>query len=265
MDAIRTEQLTKTFNGLKAVDAVNIKAKKGEIFGILGLNGAGKTTFIKMLITLLKPTSGRAWVGGYDVVKERGEVRRCIGVVFQEPTLDIKLTAKENLDFHARMYGYDGKTRIELVTEGLKMVDLEDKANVLVEKFSGGMQRRLEIARGLMHRPEVLFLDEPTLGLDVQTRRNIWEKIKEMNEEDVTFIVSTHYMEEAEYLCHRVATMDMGKIISIGDPEELKEKFREATLEDVFLKLTGREIRDEEGSRSDFVRKAHVMWHRRRR
>lgn len=231
MDAIVAERLTKCFNGLKAVDSVTFRVREGEIFGLLGPNGAGKTTLLKMLATLLKPTSGSARVCGYDVVSDADEVRRRIGVVFQEPTLDIKLTAFENLDFHARMYGMGKEERRRRIREVLRLVGLEDKADVLVENFSGGMQRRLEIARGLLHSPEVLFLDEPTLGLDVQTRKSIWEYIKERNEEEgITVVVTTHYMEEAEFLCDRVAIIDFGKVIATGTPESLKASCGSAVI-----------------------------------
>lgn len=319
MEPIVVKNLTKTFNGFKAVDSINFTVKKGEIFGLLGPNGAGKTTTIKMLVTLLKPSSGEAKVAGYDVVKQPNMVRKNIGIVFQEPTLDLELTAKENLDFHARLYGLNKKRREERIREVLKLVDLYDKANLQVKKFSGGMQRRLEIARGLLHFPKVLFLDEPTLGLDAQTRRKIWDYIIEMKErEDVTIILTTHYIEEADKLCDRVAIIDKGKIIALDDPENLKKmvgedvvsltvndperlidelaleeirkivriddrlelsvvkgeimiprmveiaqkvgvevksvSLRKPTLEDVFIHLTGREIR-EESSKNAFWRR----------
>ena len=223
MMSIVVDGLTKNFNGFKAVDSVSFSVRKGEIFGLLGPNGAGKTTTIKILVTLLKPSSGKAEIAGYDVVKYPNMVRKNIGVVFQETTLDLELTAKENLDFHARLYGIDRKSREKRIEEVLELVDLQDKANVQVKKFSSGMQRRLEIARGLIHFPRVLFLDEPTLGLDVQTRRRIWNYIVEMRErEDVTIMLTTHYIEEAEKLCDRVAIMDRGKIIALDTPENLK-------------------------------------------
>ncbi|MBC7333733.1 MAG: ATP-binding cassette domain-containing protein, partial [Actinobacteria bacterium] len=206
MIAIEVKNLTKEFDGLKAVDNISFKVEEGEIFGLLGPNGAGKTTAIKMLTTLLHPTSGEGKVWGYDIVSERDWVRRSIGIVFQEPALDNRLTGYENLDFHARVYGLDSKTRKKRIEEVLEMVELKEKANVIVNNYSGGMQRRLEIARGLMHYPKVLFLDEPTLGLDAQTRRKIWEYILRLNEkENVTIALTTHYMEEADFLCQRVA------------------------------------------------------------
>ncbi|AEA47730.1 ATP-binding cassette domain-containing protein [Archaeoglobus veneficus] len=222
MAAISVQRLTKDFNGFRAVDSVSFDVFEGEIFGLLGPNGAGKTTTVKMLVTLLKPTSGRATVAGYDVVRQADEVRKRIGIVFQEPTLDLELTAKENLDFHGRLYGMSKEERRKRIKEVLELVELEDRANVQVKKFSGGMQRRLEIARGLMHEPEILFLDEPTLGLDAQTRRKIWEYIESLKRKGVTVVLTTHYIEEAERLCDRVAIIDSGKIIALGTPNELK-------------------------------------------
>ncbi len=223
MLAIEVKNLTKKFNGLKAVDDISFHVKEGEIFGLLGPNGAGKTTTIKILSTLTKPTNGEAVVWGFDVLRQKEEVRNSIGIVFQEPALDNRLTGYENLDFHARLYGLDRKTRQERIEEVLGMVELKEKANIIVRDYSGGMQRRLEIARGLMHYPKVLFLDEPTLGLDVQTRRRIWEYILKLNQkEKVTIILTTHYMEEADFLCQRVAIIDFGKIIVQDTPLNLK-------------------------------------------
>lgn len=224
MAAIEVRGLTKKFDGFTAVDGISFDVEYGELFSLLGPNGAGKTTTINMLCTLLNPTSGHAKVAGYDVVKERDAVRRSIGVVFQDPALDNKLTGRENLEFHAMMYGMGKRERDERIWEVLKLVELEDRADVLVEKYSGGMKRRLEIARGLIHRPKILFLDEPTLGLDAQTRRRIWDYIRRMNrEEGVTIILTTHYMEEADYLCDRVAIIDHGRIIALDTPKNLKD------------------------------------------
>ncbi|HDM25680.1 MAG TPA: ATP-binding cassette domain-containing protein [Thermoplasmatales archaeon] len=223
MNIIETFDLTKKFNSLAAVDHVSFSVKEGEIFGFLGPNGAGKTTTIKMLTTLLNPTEGTAKVCGFDIIKNRNEVRQSIGVVFQEPALDTELTGKENLDFHARMYGLDRERRVSRIEEVLRIVDLQDKKDVLVKYYSGGMKRRLEIARGLMHFPRVLFLDEPTLGLDAQTRRAIWEYIKKMNkEEKTTIFLTTHYMDEADFLCDRVAIIDHGRIIILDTIPKLK-------------------------------------------
>ena len=223
MDIIRTENLTKEFNGLTAVDNVSFSVKEGEIFGFLGPNGAGKTTTIKMLTTLLNPTKGSAEVAGFNIINERNNVRKSVGVVFQDPALDWNLTGRENLDFHARVYALDSETRKKRINEVTKLVDLEEKTNVFVKLYSGGMKRRLEIARGLMHYPKVLFLDEPTLGLDAQTRRAIWNYIKKMNkEEGTTIFLTTHYMDEADYLCDRVGIIDRGKILVIDSTTNLK-------------------------------------------
>ncbi len=224
MGIIEARNLTKRFNGLTAVDHINLDVEEGEIFGFLGPNGAGKTTTIKMLTTLLRPSEGEAKICGYDVVRQPSSVRKVIGVVFQEPALDDRLTGWENLDFHARLYGLDGRDREERIEEVLELVGLKDRAHELVENYSGGMKRRLEIARGLIHWPRVLFLDEPTLGLDVQTRRAIWEYILKLNRrEGITVFLTTHYMEEADYLSHRVAIIDHGKILAVDKPKNLKD------------------------------------------
>jgi len=222
--AILIKGLTKKFDGLTAVDAVDLDIKKGELFGLLGPNGAGKSTLIKMLTTMLKPTTGSAMVWGHDIARKRNEVRSSIGVVFQDPAIDTMLTGRENLDFHGRMYGMSGSLRKKRIEDVLALVDLSDKAETKVEDYSGGMRRRLEIARGLMHHPNILFLDEPTLGLDVQTRRHIWQYIQAMNRRDgVTIVLTTHYMEEADYLCNRVAIVDNGRIVALDTPGRLKE------------------------------------------
>ncbi len=224
MDAIIVKKLTKIFNGFTAVDNIDFVVKAGELLGLLGPNGAGKTTTINMLSTLLKATSGYGEVAGFDISKDKDAIRRSIGVVFQEPALDIKLTGKENLEFHAMMYGIGKEKRRKRIKEVLELVELTEKAGVLVEKYSGGMKRRLEIARGLIHLPKVLFLDEPTLGLDTQTRRHIWDYIKKLNKEgNVAIILTTHYMEEADYLCERIAIMDQGKIVTLDTPARLKD------------------------------------------
>ena len=226
MKVIEVTDLTKRFNSngisFAAVDQITFTVEEREIFALLGPNGAGKTTLIKILTTLLKPTSGMAKVAGFDVTKEKEKVRASIGIVFQEPALDRRLTGRENLDFHARMYGIKRGERERRVAELLKLVELEEKADIVVDKYSGGMNRRLELARGFIHHPKVLFLDEPTLGLDTQTRRRTWDYIKELNErEGVTIVLTTHYMEEAEYLCDRVGIIDRGKIIVLDSPRKL--------------------------------------------
>ena len=220
---IITDRLTKRFNDFMAVDHLSFSVKKGEIFGFLGPNGAGKTTTIKMLTTLLHPTEGTATVAGYDVTAHRNKVRKNIGVVFQEPALDTELTGRENLDYHARMYGLTREKRKARIQEVLNLVDLTEKKDVLVKFYSGGMKRRLEIARGLMHYPNVLFLDEPTLGLDAQTRRAIWAYIRQMNKkEGTTIFLTTHYMDEAEMLCDRVGIIDRGTILVMDTIHHLK-------------------------------------------
>ncbi|HJH25974.1 MAG TPA: ABC transporter ATP-binding protein [Methanophagales archaeon] len=225
---IQTIELTKKYGNIKAVDNVSLGIRRGEIFGLLGPNGAGKTTIIKMLATLLKPTSGFAEVWHHNILKEQDAVRRSIGIVFQDPSVDTELTGRENLDFHARMYGLNKEVREKRIAEVLDLVELNDRANVFVKFYSGGMQRRLEIARGLMHYPKVLFLDEPTLGLDAQTRHRIWDYIKRLNKaQKVTVVLTTHYMEEADYLCDRVAIIDHGKIIALDKPNNLKNAIGE--------------------------------------
>ena len=219
---IEVEGLAKNFNGLVAVDSVSFDVKAGEIFGFLGPNGAGKTTTINMLCTLLKPTSGSATVHGFDIMAQKNEVRESIGLVFQDPSLDDKLTGRENLDFHMVVYRVPRDVREKRAVEVLDMVGLTDRADHYVETYSGGMKRRLEIARGLLHYPAVLFLDEPTIGLDPQTRNYIWDYIEDLKKrEGITIFLTTHYMEEAEH-CDRIAIIDLGKIIALDTPEELK-------------------------------------------
>ncbi|MDP2218182.1 MAG: ATP-binding cassette domain-containing protein [Methanolobus sp.] len=221
--AIHTERITKQYDNLTAVDNIDITVEKGELFGLLGPNGAGKSTLISMLSTMLRPTSGKATVWGYDISRNPTRVRQSIGVVFQETTLDQKLTGRENLDLHGRLYGLNKKQRSERMKEVLELVELSKWENEIVQKYSGGMMRRLEIARGLMHYPNLLFLDEPTIGLDPQTRNHIWEYIRELNrDKNITMVLTTHYMEEADKLCNRIAIIDHGRIITIGTPYELK-------------------------------------------
>ena len=225
MSIISVQNLKKYYKDIKAVDDISFEVNEGEIFGFLGPNGAGKTTTIKMLVTLLRSTEGTAKVVDNDINTDPDKVRRNIGIVFQDPALDDRLTGKENLDFHARMYGMKKDKREERIKEVLKLVELEEKANVLIKYYSGGMKRRLEIARGLMHFPKILFLDEPTIGLDPQTRRSVWDYIKNLNEkEKITIFLTTHYMDEADYLCSRVAIIDHGKILVVDTPSNLKSK-----------------------------------------
>jgi ABC-2 type transport system ATP-binding protein len=221
-NVIEVEGLSKNFNGLVAVNEVSFDVKAGETFGFLGPNGAGKTTTINMLCTLLKPTSGKATVHGFDIFTHKNEVRESIGLVFQDPSLDDKLTARENLEFHMVVYRVPRSVREKRASEVLDMVSLTDRADDYVETYSGGMKRRLEIARGLLHYPKVLFLDEPTIGLDPQTRNYIWEYIEDLKKrEGITIFMTTHYMEEAEH-CDRIAIIDVGNIIALDTPEDLK-------------------------------------------
>jgi ABC-2 type transport system ATP-binding protein len=222
MNSIEIKNLTKKFAEVTAVNSISLEIRQGELFGLLGPNGAGKTTTISMLATILQPTSGTAKINNF-AIGEKDNVRKSIGIVFQDPSLDDELTGRENLDFHGRMYHMPSSLRKSRIDEVLELVDLKDKAHMKVKTYSGGMRRRLEIARGLMHHPKVLFLDEPTLGLDPQTRRNIWDYIQKLNkEEGLTIILTTHYMEEADFLCNRVAIIDHGNIIAIDTPANLK-------------------------------------------
>jgi ABC-2 type transport system ATP-binding protein len=329
MDAIKITGLSKKFDELIAVNNVDLEIAEGELFGLLGPNGAGKTTMISMLCTISRPSSGTAKVWNHDIVKEQDKVRRSIGIVFQDPSLDDNLTGKENLQFHGRLYKVPKNVMNERMADLMDLMELSDRADDLVKTYSGGMRRRLEIVRGLLHHPKVLFLDEPTLGLDPQTRRHIWEYIEKLNEsERITMLLTTHYMDEADYLCDRIAIIDHGKIVALGKPSTLKgslggdvitlatssknEKFKESllslenvtgvdfvkdairlttskgetvipkamnmareheievksvslhepTLEDVFIKFTGRRLRDETEGKKDQLKR--VIGHRRR-
>ncbi len=222
---IKTEALTKKFGKITAVNELNLEVEEGEIFGLLGPNGAGKTTLISMLCTILKPTSGRAWVNGFDIVKEPGKVRKSIGIVFQQASVDDLLTGRENLALHNLLFEVPKAIRKQRIDEVLSIVNLEKRADDFVNTYSGGMRRRLELARGIMHHPRILFLDEPTLGLDPQTREHIWDYIKELaKKECMTVLLTTHYMEEAEQLCDRVAIIDYGKIVALDSPGALKSR-----------------------------------------
>lgn len=312
------------FGSIVAVDGISFDVQEKSIFGFLGPNGAGKTTTISILCTLTAPTSGRAFLNGYDCAREASRVRNSIGIVFQDSSLDKDLTARENLMFHARLYNVEKAQRKQRVEEALRFIDLTERADSLVKTFSGGMKRRLEVARGLIHRPKVLFLDEPTLGLDPQSRANLWQYITELpRRHGVTIFMTTHYMEEAE-VCDRIAVIDRGKIIARGTPEELKEtvggdviylktadnqkameeiktlfdaevssrdgeifisglagedcvpqlirnlservlsvRMQRPTLNDVFLRLTGKEIREEAASPGDGIKEAVRSYRRR--
>jgi ABC-2 type transport system ATP-binding protein len=221
---IETNQLTRRFNGLMAVDKLDITVESGEIFGLLGPNGAGKTTVISMLCTILKPTGGSAKVNGFDIVKQAMQVRKSIGIVFQDPSIDDRLTGRENLFMHANLYGVPASQQKERIDRVLKLIELDDRADDLMRTYSGGMRRRLELGRGLIHYPKVLFLDEPTVGLDPQTRDHIWKHIRELKEaHDITVVLTTHYMDEADRLSDRIGIMDHGKIIALDTPSKLKE------------------------------------------
>jgi len=324
MNIITVEKLVKKFGSITAVDGISFAVEEKTIFGFLGPNGAGKTTTINILCTLLAPTSGRAYLNGHDCYTESSEVRKSIGIVFQDSSLDKDLTARENLMFHAYLYNVEKSERKKRVEDALRFADLQDRADDLTKKFSGGMKRRLEVARGLIHKPKVLFLDEPTLGLDPQSRSNLWEFITELPwKNDVTIFMTTHYMEEAE-VCDRIAIIDKGRIIASDTPQELKKivggdviylkthdnkrameeirnlfdvevsekdgeifistpkgddcipsiireigdlvlsvRMQRPTLNDVFLKLTGKEIRDEAASPGDDIKEAVRSYRRR--
>ena len=260
---IEVENLTKKFDDFTAVDSISFSIQKGEIFAFLGPNGAGKSTTIKCLTTLLKPTSGKIKINGYDPQKEKNEVRKSFGIVFQDPSLDDELTAYENMEFHGVLYNVPKKNRQERIENLLKFVELWGRRNEFVKNFSGGMKRRLEVARGLIHHPQLLFLDEPTLGLDPQTRNHIWNYIKDLNQkEGMTIFFTTHYMTEAENVAQKVAIIDHGKIVVQGTPTELKQKTNTTSLEDAFLKFTGTTIREEEASPADQMRMRRRMWRR---
>ena len=223
MKAVTVENLTKKFGDFTAVDNISFDIDENEIFGLLGPNGAGKSTTISILATMANSTSGKAIVNGHDTANDEDGVRKSIGIVFQDQSLDEELTAWENMDFHGRLYRIPGETRDKRIKELLELVGLYDRKDDLVKTFSGGMRRRLEIARGLLHRPKVLFLDEPTLGLDPQTRNYLWEYIENLNREfGISVIITTHYMEEADRLCNRIGIIDKGRIIALDTPENLK-------------------------------------------
>jgi ABC-2 type transport system ATP-binding protein len=258
---IIVENLTKKFDDFIAVNDISFKVEKGEIFAFLGPNGAGKTTTIKMLTTLLAPTAGRIEINGYNPVESPDDARRSFGIVFQDPSLDDQLTAYENMEFHGVIYGIPKAIRLERIEQLLKFVELWERKDDLIEDFSGGMKRRLEIARGLLHHPKILFLDEPTLGLDPQTRNHIWNYINDLNQkESVTVFFTTHYMDEADRVAEKIAIIDSGKIVARGTSEELRAQTQTTNLEDAFLALTGRDIRDERASAVERMR-----MHRQRR
>lgn len=260
---IEAREVKKMYGEITAVAGISFSVPAGSIFAFLGPNGAGKTTTIKMLTTLLHPSSGELLVAGLDPVRHPADVRRIFGIVFQDPSLDDELTAYENLEFHGILYDVPKKTRRERIEYLLRFVDLWERRDDFVKEFSGGMKRRLEIARGLVHHPKILFLDEPTLGLDPQTRNHIWEYVSKLNrEEGMTIFFTTHYMEEADRVAGMVAVIDHGRIVAEGSPEELKQKTGAASLEEAFLQLTGTVIREEEVSTVDRLRGQRRMWRR---
>jgi ABC-2 type transport system ATP-binding protein len=260
---IHVENLVKTFGEVKAVDGVSFDVPAGEIFAFLGPNGAGKTTTIQMLTTLQRPTSGSMRLDGLDPVTEQLKARSTFGIVFQDPSLDSELTAYENMELHGVLYHVPRKVRGERIELLLKLFELWDRKDSFVKTFSGGMKRRLEIARGFLHTPKILFLDEPTLGLDPQSRNQLWTHVKQLNEtEGVTVFLTTHYMDEAERVAHRIAIIDHGKIVSVGTAQELKERTGADSLEGAFLKLTGSTIRDERADAADQMRQMVRMWRR---
>jgi len=243
---IKVEKLIKKFKNFTAVNNVSFDVKAGEILAFLGPNGAGKTTTIKMLTTILQPTSGKILLNGFDPSHEQDKARHSFGIVFQDASLDEDLTAYENMYIHAVLYDIPSRQRKKRIQNLLEFVELLDRKEELVKNFSGGMKRRLEIAKGLLHHPKILFLDEPTQGLDPQTRNHIWQYIKKMNQEEkMTVFFTTHYIEEADKIADRVIVVDNGKIISVGTPEEIKKQTNKKNLEEAFISLTGREIRDE--------------------
>jgi len=243
---ISVKNVTKKFKEVVAVDDISFDVNAGEIFAFLGPNGAGKSTTIKMLTTLLKPTGGSLFLSGHDVNKEQDDARKVFGIVFQDPSLDDELTAFENMQLHAVLYGLDRKTMNQRTEELLQLVELWDRRNSIVKTFSGGMKRRLEIARGLLHHPKILFLDEPTLGLDAQTRNLLWNYVQKLNEkEGMTIFFTTHYLEEAEAIANRIAIIDHGKLVAMGNADQLKNQTGTDSLEDAYLELTGKTVRDE--------------------
>jgi len=253
LPAIEAIELRREYGEVVAVDSISFQVRQGEFFAVLGPNGAGKSSLLHMLTTVVEPTGGTARVLGHDIVKDQAEVRRTLGMVFQDSALDERMTARENLNIHAVLYGIGRAEREEAIRHALAWASLEEVGNRLVRTFSGGMKRRLELARALMHRPRVLFLDEPTIGLDPQGRRHLWERIAAIRDEGVTVLMTTHNLTEAN-ACDRVAIVDRGKLIALDTPAGLVATHggaENATLEDAFIGLTGRDLRDEGASGRD--------------
>jgi ABC-2 type transport system ATP-binding protein len=258
---IRVRNLKKTFGTFTAVDDVSFDVDEGEIFAFLGPNGAGKTTTIKMLTTLLKPTEGTIELDGLDPLTHQNEARKRFGIVFQDPSLDGELTAWENMEIHGVLYHVPHKVRRQRTEELLKLFELWERRKDQVKKFSGGMKRRLEIARGFLHTPRILFLDEPTLGLDPQSRNQLWTHVKKVNEaEKVTVFLTTHYMDEADRVAHRIGVIDHGKLVVVDTSKAIKEQTGTESLEEAILKLTGSTIRDESANSADAMRQFAKMW-----
>jgi ABC-2 type transport system ATP-binding protein len=264
MAIISVQNLTKKFKTLTAVDSISFDVDKGEIFAFLGPNGAGKSTTIKMITTILEPTGGQILIDGQNPITNETKARKSFGIVFQDPSLDDELTALENMQIHAALYRVPKEVRSKRIKDMLEFVELWDRRNNLVKTFSGGMKRRLEIARGLLHHPKILFLDEPTLGLDPQTRNHMWDYLKKVNKkEGMTIFFTTHYMEEAEKNAGRIAIIDQGKIVATGTSQDLLKKTAKKTLEQAFIALTGSAIRDEQASGLDHLRAHSRMWRKR--
>jgi ABC-2 type transport system ATP-binding protein len=260
---IRVQNLVKTFGDFTAVKDISFDVGQGEIFAFLGPNGAGKTTTIKMLTTLLHPTSGSIRLDGLDPTVMTKEARQRFGIVFQDPSLDAEQTAYENMDLHGVLYHVPRKLRAERIELLLRTFELWERKDSYVKTFSGGMKRRLEIARGFLHTPAILFLDEPTLGLDPQSRNQLWTHVKRLNEtEKTTVFLTTHYMDEADRVAHRIAIMDHGSIITVGTSAELKQQTGTESLEEAFLALTGSSLRDESADSNDRLRQMTKMWKR---
>ena len=258
---IVVQNLTRKFGEFVAVHDISFSVEPGEIFAFLGPNGAGKTTTIKILTTLLPPTSGTVRIDGLDPTREPNEVRKRFGIVFQDPSLDQNLSAWENLELHGALYHVPRKVRRERMESLLTLFGLWERRAELVKQYSGGMMRRLEIARGLLHTPKILFLDEPTLGLDPQSRNQLWSHVKRLNQDEgVTVFLTTHYMDEADRVAGRIAIIDHGRIVSLGTSAQLKAHTAAATLEEAFLALTGTEIREESGTSTDRMRMAARAW-----